>query len=183
MMQVNESKNARSTIKISTRVIIFVVSFLVLTVVLAFASTSKLSPQEATQLNQTIAGIKPTTLGIFFNNARIDLIEFVPVLGPAFGVYVSYITGLAISAIAQSSSVQGISGFVALLALLITPIYWMEFFSYSLAVEESVSLVISARNKQMLRGEIRWLVGSVLLAIAVLFVSARLEASLVSMFT
>lgn len=169
--------------KISTRATIFLVSFLVLTVVLALASTTKLSPQEATQLNQTVTAIKPTTLGIFFNNVRIDLIEFVPILGPAFGVYVSYSTGLVIAAIAQSSPVQGIGGFEAFLVLLITPIYWMEFFSYSLAIEESVALVISARSRQMLRGEIKWLIGSILLAVAVLFVSAHLEASLVSMFS
>ena len=182
-MQVNESQDARPSLKISTRAIIFVVAFLALTFVLVIASTSKLSSQEAAQLNQTVAAIKPTTLGIFFNNARVDLVEFVPILGPTFGVYVSYSTGIAIAAIAQSSPVQGISGFEAFLALLITPIFWMEFFSYSLAVEESVALVISARSRQMLRGEIRWLIGSILLAIAVLFVSARLEASLVSMFS
>ena len=169
--------------KLSSRAIVFVLAFVALSSVLAVASTTRLSPQDAAQLNQTVAGIDPTTVGIFFNNARVDLVEFVPILGPAFGVYVSYSTGLAISAIAQSAPVQGISGLAAFLALLITPIFWMEFFSYSLAVEESVALVLSARSRQTFHSEVRWLTGSVLLAMAVLFVSAHLEASLVGMFS
>ena len=169
--------------KLSTRATLFILAFVALSAVMAVASTTRLSPDQAAQLNQTIAGIQPTTLGIFFNNARVDLIEFVPIVGPAFGAYVSYSTGLAISAIAQSTPVQGISGLEAFLALMITPIFWMEFFSYSLAVEESVALVLSARSRQAFRGELHWLLGSVLLAMAVLFVSAHLEASLVGMFS
>jgi hypothetical protein len=166
-------------LKLSTRIAIFFAAFLVLTIVTAFASTAKISLEEARSLNSSVAGISPTTLPIFFNNARVDLVEFIPVLGPAFGVYVSYDTGIVIAAIAETSSLP-IGGPEAFLSLIITPIFWMEFFAYSLAVEESVALIVSARKRALFRAELRWLAGSVLLALAVLFVSAHLEATIVN---
>jgi hypothetical protein len=166
-------------LKLSTRFIIFIAAFLTLTVVTALASTAKLSPEQARSLNGSVSGISPTTLPIFFNNARVDLVEFIPVVGPAFGVYVSYDTGIVIAAIAETSSLP-VGGLVAFLSLVITPIFWMEFFAYSLAVEESVALVVSARNRALFRTELRSLAGSVLLALAVLFVSAHLEATIVN---
>ncbi|MCL4519835.1 MAG: hypothetical protein M1587_11640 [Thaumarchaeota archaeon] len=168
--------------KLSTRAWIFAAAFFALVFVVALGASAKLTPDQASQLNQTVSGLGHGTLAIFFNNARVDLIEFVPILGPAFGVYVSYNTGLAIEAITQSSSIQGISAIEAFLALMLTPIFWMEFFSYSLAVEESFAILIAARKKEDLSVELRWLVGSLLLAMAVLFVSARLESSIVGMF-
>jgi hypothetical protein len=165
--------------RLSTRVSIFIAAFVILSVVTAYASTAELSLSDAKSLTQRIAGISPTTLSIFFNNARVDLAEFVPLFGPAFGVYVSYNTGLVIAAIAETSSLP-VSGLEAFLSLVLTPIFWMEFFAYSLAVEESVALVASARSRLLFRTELKWLAGSMLLALAVLFVSAHLEASLVN---
>jgi hypothetical protein len=67
------------------------------------------------------------------------------------------------------------------LALLLTPIYWIEFSCYSLAVEESIALIISFWKKDFRTTEWKWLVVSILFVVATLFVSARLEVQLINL--
>ena len=165
--------------KLSTRVTIFLVVFVVLTVAVAYASTLPISQSNAQGLNSQVQSIPATTVGIFSNNVRIALVEFIPVVGPIFGVYTSYSTGVAIAAISQADSQSQMSGIVLFLLLMLTPIFWLEFFSYSLAVEESISLIVSIRSRDLKR-EWKWLVASILAVAIVLFFSARLESSLVS---
>ncbi len=165
--------------KLSSRVIVFIVVFIVLSVVLGYASTNSLSQTDAQSINSQVQGIQPTTIGIFTNNFRIALLEFIPAFGPAFGVYTSYSTGVAIAAIAEANPQSHITGLESFFLLLITPIYWLEFFSYSLAVEESIAVLVSIRNRDFLKTEWKWLVASVLVVGAVLLVSANLEATLV----
>lgn len=150
---------------------------------MAYGSTVQLSPQEAQSLSSQVQGISPTTLSIFLNNARVALIEFIPFVGPAFAVYVSYSTGVALSAITQSSTSIHMSGLEAFFLLLVTPIYWMEFFSYSLAVEESIAIIVAIRKKEFLTKEWKWLLLSILIVVSVLFFSAKVESSLVGMFS
>ena len=165
---------------LSNRVIVFVIVFVVLSAVLAyFASTVTMSQSEAQSINSQVRGIEPTTLGIFTNNFRIALVEFIPVFGPAFGVYTSYSTGVAITAIAQANPQSHLTGFESFLLLLLTPIYWLEFFSYSVAVEESIAVLVSIKNRDFLNMEWKWLVASILVVGAVLLISANLEATLV----
>ncbi|MHB8566176.1 MAG: stage II sporulation protein M [Nitrososphaerales archaeon] len=166
--------------KLSSRAVLFAIIFTVLSGVLAYASTVQLSPQDAQNLTTQVQGLQPTTDGIFINNVRVALIEFIPFVGPAFGVYVSYSTGVVIAAIAETSTTAHISGLESFFILLITPIYWMEFFSYSLAVEESIALVVSIRRRDFLKTEWKWLLVSIFLVVSVLFLSARIEASLVN---
>ena len=166
--------------KLANRIIILVIVFIVLSAILGFASTTTLSPQDASALNSQANSIQPTTAAIFLNNVQISLLEFIPVFGPAFAAYTSYSTGLVFAAIAQSNSAGNISGLESFFILLITPIYWMEFFSYSLAVEESIAIIISIKNRD-LKIEWKWALVSILVVISVLFVSARLEASLVNL--
>ena len=102
---------------------------------------------------------------------------------------VSYDTGTVIAAEAQNNSQLQLSGLVLFLFLMVTPIYWLEFFAYSLAVEESISVIISigssftSKNKKLIWTEGKWLIGSVVAVIVVLFFSARLESSLVAALT
>jgi hypothetical protein len=160
--------------------LIFLIVFVILSAILAYSSTVPLSQSEASSLSQGVEGIKGTTIGIFENNVKIALLEFVPGFGPAFGVYASYSTGLAISALAQSSPKSGISGIELFLILLLTPIYWLEFTCYSMAVEESIALIASVKNNIFRLSEWKWLIGSVVFVIATLFVSAQLEVQLIN---
>jgi hypothetical protein len=166
--------------KTKTRAIIFIIVFITLSSILAYSSSLELSQSEAQFLTQEVAGINSTVLGIFENNVQIALLEFVPGFGPAYGAYSIYDTGLAFAAIAQYNSTVGISGFELFLVLLLTPIFWIEFACYSLAVEESFAIVISFKNRDFRSSEWKWLVCSILFVVATLLVSARLEVDMIN---
>lgn len=74
---------------------------------------------------------------ILGNNFFICLIMFIPILGPIFGVYVLFSTGVAVSAVATA---QGFPPIIAFIALVITPVFWLEFVAYSIAMAMSVWL-------------------------------------------
>lgn len=148
--------------------------------VLVYSSSTQLSSADAQSLSQSVKGIKGTVLGIFQNNVQIALLEFIPGIGPAMGVYSSYDTGLAIAALAQTSQNVSVSGPLLVFILLFTPIFWLEFTCYSLAVEESIALIDSFRNHDFRSSEWKWLVASVIFVVATLFVSARLEVNMIN---
>ena len=81
-----------------------------------------LSSSDTQSISQGVQGIKDTVVGIFENNVMIALAEFIPGFGPAFGVYSSYDTGLALAALAQSNPSTGVSGLELFFVLLLTPI-------------------------------------------------------------
>ena len=81
---------------LKTRVIIFLIVFLVLSGILAYSSTIQLSPSDAQSLTQSAKNIDESVVGIFKNNVQIALLEFVPGFGPGFSVYNSYDTGLVL---------------------------------------------------------------------------------------
>jgi len=165
-----------------SRVIIFAIAFLVLSGILAFASTIQLSSADAPSLTQSAKSIDESVLGIFKNNVQIALLEFIPGFGPGFGAYSCYDTGLVLAALAQANqSSTGLTGLELFLALLLTPIYWIEFTCYSVAVEESIALIVSIRRKDFRTTEWKWLVGSIFFVVATLFVSARLEVQLINL--
>jgi hypothetical protein len=167
--------------KTKTRAILFIAVFITLSVILAYSSTVVLSQSDAQSMTQGVEGLNDTVPAIFRNNVQIALLEFIPGFGPAFGAYSSYDTGLAIAAIAQSTPNMSISGLELFLILLITPIFWIEFACYSLAVEESVAIIISFKNRDFRSREWKWIIGSILFVAATLFVSARLEVEMINL--
>jgi len=114
-----------------------------LSVVVTFAGTlMPLSDDDAKVLsdsvNQIVAendSLASLSGAIFVNNFRLCLPMFIPVFGAVFGLFVLFSTGIGIGAV---SVVQGMSGGVALLMLMITPIFWLEFISYTMGMTESV---------------------------------------------
>jgi uncharacterized membrane protein len=163
-----------------TRLAIFITVFLVLTGVLFFTSSIQLTESQAESLNQGVQGLGHSSIGIFENNVLIALAEFVPGFGPVLGIYTSYSTGLVTAAEAQANPSSGVTGPEALLITMLTPIFWLEFFCYSLAVEESISLIVSFKRKDFFSSEWKWLAGSVLMVVTTLFVSAKLETDLIN---
>jgi hypothetical protein len=175
----------RGHLSLRGRGLILLVAFLILSSAFAYASTVTLGRSAAQSRASQLNGITPSTTGIFLNNVLIALLEFVPILGPAFAVYASYSTGLTLAAEAQTNASYQqlhVTGLDLFFFLLITPIYWLEFFCYSLAVEESVALVVSFRNRDLLTLEWKWLLASVVAVVAVLLVSARLEVLFITFF-
>jgi hypothetical protein len=118
--------------------------FVFAVIITVIGSLVPVDAQEANQindnLNQTV-----TSLGeegvlmqfIFGNNFIICLLMFIPVIGPLLGFYALFNTGIAVSAIATA---EGYPLALVFLSLVLTPVFWLEFAAYSIAISESVWL-------------------------------------------
>lgn len=155
---------------------------LVLSIVVTIVGTFvPLSTEEAKmiadQVNSTITenrDIASLTAVIFVNNFSICLLMFIPIVGPILGFSILFTTGTALGAI---SMVQGYPIWISLLALMITPIFWLEFVSYSLGISESIWLF--RRLLQRRWRELKWTAISIGIVAALLAIGAVVEAWLI----
>ncbi len=122
-----------------------IIAVFILSVIIALVgSFMPVDAEQASQindrLNQTVTTAKDSGMlmqYILGNNFFICLIMFIPVLGPIFGLFVIFNTGVAVSAVATA---QGFPSIIAFIALVITPVFWLEFAAYSTAMSASVWL-------------------------------------------
>jgi len=115
---------------------------------------------------------------IFGNNFLHCLLMFIPAVGPPYGLYVMYNTGIILKMLAVA---QGIDVFVALLGIFIFPFAWMEYVAYALAMSQSVSLLRRFLKREAKSELIRTCVWITLCAI-ILLVAAVMEALLIAHF-
>jgi hypothetical protein len=165
--------------RIYTIIAVFIVA-LIVTLIGSFIPVSAADAQQINNdLNQTITtGQTQGTLTqyIFGNNFLITLVMFIPVLGPALGLLIMFNTGNVIGAIATSGGYPSVLG---LIALVITPVFWLEFAAYSTAMAESVWLFRRLLQGRGLR-ELRMMCIFVTITAVVLAVSAVIETALIS---
>jgi stage II sporulation SpoM-like protein len=164
--------------RIYTFIAIFLIGFLLTLVGSLIPISHKDAQQLSNSLNSTVNQNKASgTLPqyIFENNFGIDLRMFIPVLGPIMGLAILANTGYALGAIAQ---VQGVSPFLEVFALILTPVFWLEFTSYSIAISESIWLL--RRLLQQRWGELK--VTAILIGVCavLLAVGAIVETWLIS---
>jgi hypothetical protein len=136
-LALNFWNNFPSKIKrILTIVIFFFISFII---TIAGALTP-LSLSDANDINQEIDQIRTNASAqlIFGNNFMICLIMFIPVVGPIFGGYALYNTGIVIAA---QSITAGLPPLTVFFSLFIFPFAWLEFLAYSTAFAESCWLI------------------------------------------
>ncbi len=134
-------KNASSKRKrIYTIIFIFILAF-VLTVIGSYIPISHQDAKTISDnLNSTLNQHKANnnlTEYIFLNNFEICLLMFVPIVGVVLGLGILFNTGIALGAIAY---VQGYPVALGLLSLVLTPVFWLEFTAYSIAIAESIWL-------------------------------------------
>jgi hypothetical protein len=126
--------------RIYSIVFIFIIAF-ILTVVGSFVPLSHQDAQTiSSNLNSTLNEQRAKgnlTEYIFFNNFEICLLMFIPIIGAVLGFAILFNTGIALGAIA---SVQGFPIGLGLMSLVITPVFWLEFTAYSIAIAESIWL-------------------------------------------
>jgi len=165
------------------RILSIIAVLVVALAVTAIGSQLPVNREQANQisdeLNQTIAILEShgaLTQYIFGNNFMICLLMFVPLIGPLAGLFIMFNTGSAIGAIATAG---GYSPIVALVALFITPVAWLEFTAYSTAMAESVWLF-----RRLLQGlgvrELRKASVFVSICAVILAVGAIVEVALIS---
>jgi hypothetical protein len=165
------------------RILSAIIMFIIAVVVTVAGSLMPVDPQQAKQindeLNQTVTTATQSGMlmqYILGNNFFICLLMFIPVLGPIFGLYVLFNTGVAISAFATA---QGFPSIIAFVALVITPVFWLEFAAYSTAMAMSVWLfrrILQGRGWRELRNT------SIFISICavLLVIGAVVEAALIS---
>jgi uncharacterized membrane protein SpoIIM required for sporulation len=134
--------------RIYSTILIFVIAVLVT----ILGTLVPLSAQEANQIsndiNQTLTSNQASgTLPqyIFLNNFSINLLMFIPIIGPLLGFLILFSTGIALGAIA---SVQGYPALLGLALLGLTPVFWLEFVSYSIGITESIWLFRRLRQRR-----------------------------------
>jgi uncharacterized membrane protein SpoIIM required for sporulation len=123
-----------------------IIGFLFLSLIITVAGVlTPLSSEDATAISEetddtrkvfeSMNGVQRTAF-VFGNNFMICLIMFVPVVGPIFGSYVLYSTGVVIAAdsIAANPPVNPLLYFVL---LFVFPFAWLEFIAYSVAFAAS----------------------------------------------
>ncbi len=172
--------SASSTRKrIYTIIAVFIVAVLV-TIIGSFVPVSAADAEQINKdLNQTVTTMQAQgTLVpyIFGNNFLITLIMFIPVIGPVLGLFIMFNTGNVVGAIATSG---GYSPIIALIALVITPVFWLEFAAYSTAMAESVWLFRRLLQGRGLR-ELRTMAIFVTITAVILALSAVIETALIS---
>ncbi|MCW4028506.1 MAG: stage II sporulation protein M [Candidatus Bathyarchaeota archaeon] len=156
--------------------------FVVAVLMVAIGSAVPLSSQDAqllsNQLNQTLNENRATntlTQYIFLNNFGICMLMFVPIIGPALGMFILFDTGLALGAI---STTQGYPVYIGWLSLVVTPVFWLEFVAYSIAMAESIWLF--RRLTQGRWRELKWTGIFVGICAALLIVGAIVEVWIIN---
>ena len=143
--------------------------FVVALIATVIGSAIPLSSQDAytlsNQVNQTLNENRANnmlTWYIFQNNFLISLLMFVPVIGAALGLFILFDTGIVLSAIAITGNFPV---WLGLASLVITPVFWLEFAAYSIAMAESIWLfrrlnqaIFKDRRRwrEILLGELKW---------------------------
>jgi hypothetical protein len=185
---------------IRKRLYSIILVFIVALLITIIGSVTPLSQQDATtiaqNLNNTLQQHRETntlTQYIFLNNFTICLLMFIPIVGAGLGLFILFDTGLALGAIA---STQGYPVWVGLGSLILTPVFWLEFAAYSLAMASSVWLFVRIIRLRMkvepdgvirwigistLKNELKWLGISIATCAGLLIVGAFVEVFIISL--
>jgi hypothetical protein len=156
---------------------LFLVTLLFVIIVITIGSVSSLSTNEGEEILESFESNLPdiATTPIFINNFLIAVIMFIPVLGPIMGTIILHTTGVVIAATAMSVNLPGVW---LLLGLLIFPFAWLEFISYSIAITQSIFLVIGLLRSRF-KNELFRTAFLILTVFVMLFVAAFIEAILI----
>jgi uncharacterized membrane protein SpoIIM required for sporulation len=164
------------------RIYSIIAVFVIALIVTVIGSFVPLSSQDAyqlsNQLNQTLnenraSNNLPTY--ILVNNFSICLLMFIPVVGVALGMFILFDTGLALGAIATT---QGYPVFLGLASLVITPVFWLEFAAYSIAMAESIWLFRRLTQKRW--HEVGWTGLAIVICLGLLDIGAVVETWLIT---
>ncbi len=169
------------------RVVAIAIVFIVAVIASVIGTLTPLTASDAQslndELNSTVSSLE--TNGallqyIFGNNFEITLIMFIPFIGPIFGLYVLYNTGVAIVAqtIAQSFPLSPTGVFFS---LFLTPVAWLEFIAYSTAMAANVWLsyrIVQGRWRHELANTTKFIA----ICAVLLFVGAIVETALIMSF-
>ena len=162
--------------RIYSFLIVLVAGFIMVAIGSVIPISSSSAHNVYNQLNSTVSqNVQSGTIVqyIFLNNFRICLMFFIPIFGPLFGVVSFVTTGYYIGAEAK---VQGIPPLLYVGLEPLSPIFWLEFTAYSIAIAESFWLL--RRLLQQRFSEAKILLICIGICAALLAVGAIIESML-----
>lgn len=112
-------------------------------------------------------------LGIFFHNAYVALIMFVPGFGIAWGSYTGWQTGATFNALVVMDPV--LSNISPFLVLLSTPFGVMELLAYSIGMSRSLILILTLIKRRQIKKEMILTGIEIGTATSILLVAALVE--------
>lgn len=170
------------------RILTIAMFFLISITVTVAGALTPLTSEEATEISKeleqmqeyvsTAEMFRGTTL-IFGNNFILCLSFFIPFIGPFFGGYVLYSTGVVIAA--ESISVN-LNPMLSFLSLFLFPFTWLEFLAYSTAFAQSAWLSWRIIHRDWRREIVNTCILISICAI-ILLIAAVLEMAIIRAFT
>lgn len=117
-----------------------------------------------------------SALFIAQSNISLCMLSFIPIFGTSFMAYVSYNTGLLLSAFATTKSITAIDLFLSTLVL---PTTCMELVAYSLASTQGIMFLLGVLTRR-LREEGKNLIKAFLICLLLLGLGAMIESALIT---
>jgi len=164
---------------ISLRIILFFVFFGLFTASFQIGATTELSEEESLAILHDFADTMEDvdSTGIFLNNLSTGLANFIPGIGPAWGLYSGWSTGIAISGIyslyPELSEAQPLDIFYA------SPFGFIELIAYSIGMSHGAFLVFSFVKRHSMKSILKWSIVEIALVVALLVVGAIMEISMI----
>ena len=161
------------------RLTLFFISLGIFIFGLLIGTQTQFSNEEATIILQEFEDIFDTDVSALFiaqNNIALCMLFFIPIFGTPFMGFVSYNTGLLLSAFATTQSITVIDLF---LSTLLFPITWMELIAYSLASTQGIMLLYGVYTRR-LRDEGKNLIKVSLICLLLLGLGAVIESILIT---
>ena len=163
----------------SLRIILFFVFFGLFTASFQIGATTELSEEESLAIVHEIAAAigDATSTSIFLNNVSTGLANFVPGIGPAWGLYSGWSTGIAISGIyslyPELSDSQPLDIFYA------SPFGFIELIAYSIGMSHGAFLVFSFVKRHSMKSILKWTIVEIGMVVTLLAVGAVMEISMI----
>lgn len=150
----------------------FTISFLVGTLTVLAEDDSKTIFDE---FNQSMSEID--SIEIFLNNLTIGLPMFIPGVGPAWGLYSGWSTGVSFSAITSMS--PALSDFQPLDIFYASPFGFLELVAYSLGMSRGTFLIVAFIQKSSKKPLAIWSSVEIAIAIILLLIGGLIEPSMI----
>ena len=110
--------------------------------------------------------------GIFFNNLKIALVMFIPIIGIIMGTISGFSTGLVFNSI---MNISGTASYANPLIIFLTPFGILELLSYGLAISRGGILFFELIKKKFTKKSLIYLLVEVALVGIMLFTGAIIE--------
>lgn len=127
------------------------------------------------EFNQTIKDVD--SFSIFLNNLYVGLPMFIPGVGPAWGLYSGWSTGVSFSAIISMS--PELTNFQPLDIFYASTFGFLEIIAYSIGMSRGAFLIFGIIQKSPKKSLIIWSLIEISIAIILLAVGGLMESSII----